>query len=88
MKHLKKKEYEGNEVASREDKPQYSGKKLIVAKTSYPKGSLICKDNYLIYKLIFFEYPYGIGAGMSTSHNISPILYQNPALPFCKKSIP
>lgn len=88
MKQFKKMEYEGNEAASREDKPQYSRKKLTVAKTCYLKRILICKDNYQIHKLIFFKFPYGICAGMSASHNVSPILYWNLALPFCKKSIP
>lgn len=52
MKQFKKMEYEGNETASREDKPQYSRKKLTVGKTCYLKGILICKDNYQIHKLI------------------------------------
>lgn len=87
MKQLRNKEYKEN-AASREDKPRqeevYNGKDLLQA-----KHSLSCKDNYLIYKFKFSLSLFMVFVlECPAPHNISLVLYWNPALPFCKKSIP
>lgn len=74
MKQVKKikKEYEGNEAASTENKPQHSRKKLTIAKIYCPKGRLTCKDNYLIYKFTFsVSFLMAFGLECPTSYNAS-----------------